>query len=107
MDDNGVIYVFGGSGPPNGDYTTTVYAFDTWVTRAGPVPGDFDRDGDVDGEDLDQFERCATGAEAGPPAEGCQYADLDGDDDVDQSDFGIFQRCLSGEGVQADLQCAG
>ena len=107
IDDNGVIYVFGGSGPPSGDYTTTVYAFDTWVTGAGPVPGDFDRDGDVDAEDLDHFEGCATGAEAGPPAEGCQVADLDGDDDVDQSDFGILQRCLSGEDVQADLQCAG
>lgn len=73
-----------------------------------PIPGDFNRDGDVDSADLDAFTTCSSGP-AVPLAPGCQWADLDGsqngDGDVDQSDFGVFQRCYSGENVPADPNC--
>ncbi len=71
------------------------------------VPGDFDRDGDVDGGDLDVFELCASGP--GIPHDdspACQNADLDPDNDVDQADFSIFQRCLSGSNSPGDPNCA-
>ncbi len=93
IDDNGVIYVFGGSGPPSGHYQTTVFALATGVPRP---PADFDGDGDVDQADLDRFMACGTGPGAGPPPSGCGRADADGDADVDQADFGVFQRCFSG-----------
>jgi len=67
---------------------------------------DFDADGDVDGDDLDLFETCASGPGIAP-ASGCEGRDLDGDGDVDQSDFGLMQRCLSGSGVLADMDCGG
>ncbi len=93
IDEQGVIYVFGGSGPPDGQYQTTVFALDTGVPRPA---ADFDGDGDVDQTDLDGFVLCATGPGAGPPPAGCGRADFDDDGDVDQTDFGAFQRCFSG-----------
>ena len=71
------------------------------------VAPDLDYDGDVDGDDTDAFQACATGPAAGPPADGCSEADFDDEGDVDQSDFGILQRCLSGAGVPAGQTCAG
>jgi hypothetical protein len=71
------------------------------------IPGDFDRDGDVDHNDFGTFESCASGPavpHSGTPT--CQKSDFDDDEDVDQSDFGIFQRCYSGEGNPADPNCA-
>ena len=65
------------------------------------IPFDFDRDGDVDTDDLKVLSACYTGpAILGPPS-GCtpdafHVADRDHDGDVDQSDFGLFQRCWSG-----------
>lgn len=73
---------------------------------------DFDRDGDVDDTDLNQFSACATGpAILGPPESGCTQAqftaaDFDKDGDVDQDDFGIFQRCYGGANKPADPNCA-
>lgn len=70
------------------------------------VAPDFDRDCDVDADDLTFFEGCGTGP-AIPASEGpCQTADFDEDQDVDQSDFGIFQRCFSGPDVEPRLTCA-
>jgi len=106
IDSEGVIYVFGGSGPPNGDYVDTVYAYVTRVGVAGPAVADFDRDGDVDLDDLLQFESCATGPALGPPVSGCENADFDRDGDVDQCDFGVFQTCISGPDVEADPTCS-
>ena len=70
-----------------------------------PVPGDFDGDGDVDGDDVAYFKSCATGPGVAQNAPSCVNADLDGDADVDQSDFGLIQRCYSGDGNSADPNC--
>jgi hypothetical protein len=71
----------------------------------GPRP-DLDCDEDVDLNDFGIFQACATGADAGPPATGCEAADFDFDIDVDLNDFGIFQRCISGPNFPADSACA-
>ncbi|MHC4444789.1 MAG: hypothetical protein ACYTA5_19505, partial [Planctomycetota bacterium] len=71
------------------------------------IPGDFNGDGDVDQDDFDTFESCASGPvipHDGSPT--CQYADFDSDNDVDQNDFAIFQRCYSGENNPGDPSCA-
>jgi len=73
--------------------------------------GDFDRDGDVDGNDLKTLTSCFTGpAIKGPPSECApatfNTADFDQDADVDQSDYGIFQQCFSGANKPADPNCA-
>jgi GH25 family lysozyme M1 (1,4-beta-N-acetylmuramidase) len=72
-----------------------------------PVPGDLDRNGNIDFADVNIFQDCMTGPGASPPAPNCQAADIDHDGDVDQSDFGILQRCLSGTGHHPDPACAG
>ncbi|MBP7933743.1 MAG: hypothetical protein KA354_03760 [Phycisphaerae bacterium] len=63
---------------------------------------DVDRDGDVDGADLDAFTRCFSGPTVQLSLPDCEQVDQDADGDVDQSDFGIFQRCYRGEGQPAD-----
>jgi len=68
------------------------------------IAGDFDRDSDIDGEDLAVFLACVTGA-AIPSMDGCGKADLDHDGDVDQSDFGVLQRCHGGSGADVDAGC--
>gem|GEM_PF-3311134 len=70
------------------------------------VPGDFDRDGDVDMNDLAVFEACATAPAISQPSPDCVWACFDTDDDIDQADFAVFQRCLSGEKPAADPNCA-
>jgi hypothetical protein len=74
------------------------------VLTLGPPAADFNRDGDVDLADLDQFEACGSGSGIPFPT-GCDVADFDSDGDVDQVDFGMFQRCTSGENVPADPSC--
>jgi hypothetical protein len=69
-------------------------------------PADFDRDGDVDQDDLAFFLTCTTGPDLGPPTAACRQADLDLDGDVDQSDYGLWQRCFSGRDIAADPNCA-
>ena len=59
------------------------------------VPGDYDRDGDIDGDDLKVFAACFSGP-AIPYTGTCAGADFDRDGDVDQSDFGFMQRWYSG-----------
>ncbi|HOW70357.1 MAG TPA: FG-GAP-like repeat-containing protein [Phycisphaerae bacterium] len=70
------------------------------------IPGDFDRDGDVDGADFTVFRSCWLGPVI-PRASACGGSDFDDDDDVDQSDFGVFQRCYSGRNKPGDAGCAG
>ncbi len=80
--------------------TTAVLTFLTTSPAA-----DFDRDCDVDADDLLILQACASGPMIPHPA-GCTAKDLDQDGDVDQSDFGLFQRCYSGTGKPADPDCA-
>lgn len=94
IDSQGVIYVFGGCGPPDGAYTTSVFALDTRIGIGGSLPADFDRDGDVDSDDVDHFRLCATGPRCINVAPECAEADLDGDLDIDQTDFAYMQRSL-------------
>jgi formylglycine-generating enzyme len=70
------------------------------------IPGDLDRDGDVDASDAEEFEACTTGPGIPQVDPACAGAELDGDEDVDQTDFGLFQRCESGENVPANPSCA-
>ncbi|HSA29407.1 MAG TPA: hypothetical protein P5159_22995 [Phycisphaerae bacterium] len=68
------------------------------------LPADFDRDGDVDADDLKVLAGCVS-APSVPYLGDCAKADFDQDGDVDQSDFGIFQRCYSGANKPADSNC--
>ena len=70
-----------------------------------PTPADFDRDGDVDGDDVTALEACASGP-AIPRGPGCTGKDLDTDGDVDSDDFAVFQRCYSGPNRSGGANCA-
>jgi len=70
------------------------------------IPGDADRDGDVDIGDYLFMSACVSGpATAASPV--CQSAgfDLDNDADIDMADFAIFEQCFSGQDQPAD--CGG
>jgi hypothetical protein len=78
------------------------------------APADFDRDGDVDGDDFDIFAACAAGP-ALPYSSACALptaanghiaADFDQDSDADADDFGVVQRCFSGANLPPDPACA-
>lgn len=69
-------------------------------------PTDLDFDRDVDSDDLDRFEACATGPGIPYVDDCCREADIDQDGDVDQSDFAMMQRCFSGAAITADPGCA-
>ena len=69
------------------------------------IPGDFDRDGDVDLADLAAFQACFSGPGAAYTGD-CAKADLNVDGAVDMNDFGIFQRCFSGVGKPVNPDCA-
>jgi len=59
-----------------------------------PLPGDFDRDGDVDLADFGLFQICFNGPNR-PTSTGCGMADFDSDTDVDLGDFATFQTCFT------------
>jgi hypothetical protein len=69
------------------------------------VKPDFDRDGDVDDDDLDHFETCASGPAVARIDPDCLDPDMDGDTDVDQDDFAVLQRCWSGPEGLAEPDC--
>lgn len=88
--------------------TNKALAVADFLFSDGGAPGDFDRDGDVDLDDLIVFSHCATGPEisyAGGLPAGCTLtpnqftgvlpADFDEDMDVDMVDFGAFQRYIA------------
>jgi len=89
-----------------GDYTLTG---GFWAVVLPPcssfVAPDFDRDCDVDLDDLAFFEAGVSGPRV-PVASTFKDRDFDGDGDVDADDFGIFQRCYSGAGHLPDPHCA-
>ncbi len=70
------------------------------------VPGDMDRDGDVDLVDFGRFQVCLKGAGQSQGEPTCALAKLDVDDDVDAGDLTIFQGCVSGARLPADPGCA-
>ena len=78
----------------------------TYIATQSPdsIPPDFDNDGDVDADDVNAIDACASGPTVALAA-GCEDKDLDNDNDIDQLDFAIVQRCISGEGVCPDPQC--
>lgn len=73
---------------------------------AAAVPGDFDRDTDVDISDYGHLQACYTGNDVLIADEACRDADLDSDGDADQDDQLIFKACLTGANVPADPTCA-
>jgi len=78
----------------------------TLPVNAPVVAADLDDDCDVDGQDADVYQACASGpgvAHDGRPE--CVRADFDGDGDVDQTDFAVMQRCFSGTDRLADPTC--
>jgi hypothetical protein len=84
----------------------TIPGFPVDATGCPPlIPGDFDRDGDVDTTDVNAFAACASGPTL-PLTPGCEAKDLDADDDTDQSDFSLLQRCYSGANRPASPGCA-
>ena len=70
------------------------------------IPGDFDRDGDVDQEDFGHFQVCLTGSSAPQDDPDCRDAKFDGDSDVDENDFTLFKGCMRGANVPGDVNCA-
>jgi len=71
------------------------------------VPGDFDRDGDVDLEDFGHLQMCLSGEGVALVDPDCQDADLDSDGDADGADIDIFLNCMTGPRIAADPACAG
>lgn len=69
------------------------------------IPGDFDHDGDVDQDDVNAFETCASGP-AVTLTPGCEDKDVESGGDGDQSDFAIVQRCFSDQNCPAEPTCA-
>ncbi len=68
------------------------------------IPGDLNRDGDVDQADFGSLQSCLS--VPGVAATGsCAQADLDSDTDVDREDVAVFIGCLSGADVPADPDC--
>lgn len=59
------------------------------------VPGDMDRDGDIDSDDYVGFESCLEGPGAGYAAAECCNVDFDLDADVDLLDFAEFARVFA------------
>ena len=79
--DNWPDLIVGNSGDPS---VKVFYAQPTGV------PGDFDGDLDVDGDDYAQFASCFTGPGGGPLPPGCLPGDFDADDDIDCDDWAEF-----------------
>ena len=99
---NGDLAVGGNFTIAGGNYSPY---FALWHSvGSSPVLADLDGDCDVDGDDLQLFETCASGP-AVAFAAGCENRDFDHDDDVDMDDFSSFQRCYSGANKPADPNC--
>lgn len=70
------------------------------------VPGDMDRDGDVDMQDFGAFQACLSGPGVPQTGPACARARLDADADVDHADLVRFRACMSGPRMPADAHCA-
>jgi len=67
--------------------------------------GDFDRDLDVDEDDVSTFVHCLAGPDAGVLGPECYHLDSEEDGDLDLADFAALQLCYSGADVSADVYC--
>lgn len=94
---NGTSYAIGASYPGYADVVRpAVLAERAGYTEANLglgdwLPGDYDGDGDVDGDDLARFTACMTGPDHGPPPAGCDLFDFELDGDVDLVDYQMLQ----------------
>ncbi len=70
------------------------------------VPGDIDRDGDVDQTDFGLLQQCLTGNTVLQTDPTCGRALLDADYDVDGDDVSIFVKCMSGRDTLGNPNCA-
>lgn len=77
-----------------------------WVVFNRPVPGDFNKDGYIDGDDYAHLHPAITGPDTIQGDPQYQDADLDGDEDIDLADFALFQRCYRGSEDHPDPRCA-
>ncbi len=79
-----------GTPPTNVDVSVngTLHANGSFYVALSGVPGDFDEDGDVDGDDLPVWSAGFGMAAGADPGDG----DADGDDDVDGADFLVWQQ---------------
>jgi hypothetical protein len=69
------------------------------------IPGDMDRDGDVDQADFGRFQLCLSGPWVAQALPECQDALLDGNDRVDIEDIALFRRCMVGANQPGDSAC--
>ena len=70
------------------------------------VPGDMDRDGDVDQADFGLFQACLQGSSIPQTSSDCRGALLNKDAYVDQRDLVLFRRCVTGSNHPGDPHCA-
>jgi len=78
---------------------------DSTGCAADPVPGDIDRDGDVDQSDFGLMQACLSGFGVTQNDPDCAGADLDDNTSVDHDDVVIFKGCMSGFGILGDPDC--
>ncbi len=72
---------------------------DFLASASGPLPFDYDRDGDVDWADFNIFVWCFQGPDnLYNPGHICLEMDGDGDYDVDMADFTLLQQTFTGAG---------
>ena len=70
------------------------------------IPGDMDRDGDVDMTDFGLLQACLSGTNVAQTDAGCVRAKLNSDNWVDHQDVRIFLKCARGSQVPVDPACA-
>lgn len=66
------------------------------------IPGDMDRDGDVDVTDFGLFQACFSGSAVAQPSTACARAKIDADTDVDVADYLLLEKCLSGKDIPSN-----
>ena len=108
-------YHFGLAGQSGGEHLLTARAtdIDGVVNQTAPkratfafIPGDLDRDGDVDQEDFGLLQACMTASNVPPADTACLIARLDEDVDVDVDDIRVFLDCWSGPDPAVVSPCA-
>jgi hypothetical protein len=81
------------------------YASGVNASATPHVPGDFDRDNDIDLQDFGAFHLCLSGEFNPQNDPSCSDALMDSDNDVDQEDVALFKGCLSGANIAPDPLC--